>query len=158
MPWSEAVTERLSLVDRFTTEESDWHRPFNTLPFELFPPSAHHQITPQYKPVKGSQDFTVHYIIRKRRVPIFFVELKTYGTLKNLCIRALAEDQMRDSFREFLSGSIPTPKLIGISSFGTQFCVYTSPPRHGPLSRTSLRRMPASSTTSRRRTNRLSMF
>jgi hypothetical protein len=31
---------------------------------------------------------------------------------------------MRDRFREFTSSSIPMPKLIGISSFGIQFCVY----------------------------------
>ena len=125
MPWSEAITEQFSLVDRFTTEESDWYGPFNTLLVELFPSSEHYQVAPLYKRVKGSQDFTLHYIIRKRRVPIFFVELKTYGSLQNLSARALADDQMRDRFREYSSGSIHTPKLIGISSFGTQFCVYT---------------------------------
>ena len=87
--------------------------------------STNYQITPQYKRVKGSQDFTVHFIVRKRRVPIFFAELKTYGSLKNLSTRALADDQMRDRFRKFLSDSTPMPKLIGISSFGTQLCVYT---------------------------------
>jgi hypothetical protein len=115
----------LSVVDRFTTEEGDWCGPFNTLLFELFPPSEHYQVTPQYKRVKGSQDFTVHYIIHKRRVPIFFVEIKTYHSLANLSARGLADNQMRDRFREFASGSIPMPMLIGISSFGTQFCVYT---------------------------------
>ena len=58
-------------------------------------------------------------------MPIFFAELKTYGSLKNLSTRALADDQMRDRFRKFLSDATPMPKLIGISSFGTQFCVYT---------------------------------
>ena len=128
MPWSDAVLEQFFLVDRFTTEDSDWYGPFNTLLFELFPPSEHYQITPQYKRVKGSQDFTVYYIIRKRRVLVFFLELKTYASLSNLSARAQADDQMRDRFREFLSGSIPTPKLIGISSFGSQFCVYTLTP------------------------------
>ncbi|KAF9505885.1 hypothetical protein BS47DRAFT_1489623 [Hydnum rufescens UP504] len=122
MPWSEAVIEQFSIVDRFTTEESDWYGPFNTLLFELFPPSEHYQITPQYKHVKGSQEFTVHYIIHKRRVPIFFVEIKPYGSLVNFSARGLADAQMRDRFREFTSDSIPTPKLIGISSFGSQFC------------------------------------
>ena len=117
--------EQFSLVDRFTTEESDWYGPFNTLLFELLPPSEHYQITPQYKRAEGSQEFTVHYIIRKRRVPIFFVALKPYGSLKNLSARALADNQMRDRFRELSSGPLPTPKLLGISSFGTQFCVYT---------------------------------
>ena len=125
MSWSEGITEQFALVDRFTTEESEWYGPFNTLLVELFPSSEHYQVAPQYKRVKGSQDFTVHYLIRKRRVPIFFVEIKTYGSLQNLSARALADDQMRDRFREYSSGSIPMPKLIGISSFGTRFCVYT---------------------------------
>ena len=30
MPWSEAVIEQFSLVDRITTEESDWYGSFNT--------------------------------------------------------------------------------------------------------------------------------
>jgi len=125
MPWSEAVTKQFSLVDRFTRQESDWYGPFNTLLFELFPPSEDYQVTPQYKPVEGSRDFTVHYVIRKGRVPIFFVELSLYGSLKNFYARALADEQMRDHFREISSGSFPMPKLVGVSFFGTQFCVYT---------------------------------
>ena len=157
MPWSDAVLEQFFLVDRFTTEDSDWYGPFNTLLFELFPPSEHYQITPQYKRVKGSQDFTVYYIIRKRRVPVFFLELKTYASLSNPSARAQADDQMRDHFREFLSGSIPTPKLIGISSFGSQFLFTLSLPRLRTSSRNSLWRKPTSSTTSHRWTGGLSM-
>ena len=56
---------------------------------------------------------------------IFFVAFKPYGSLKNLSARALADDQMRDRFREFASGSLPTPTLVGISAFGTRFSVYT---------------------------------
>ena len=125
MPWSEAITEQFSLVNRFTTEESDWYGPFNTLLCELSPPLERYQVTPQYKYVKGSLDLTIHYIICKRREPIFFVRLKPYGSLKNLSARALADDEMCDRFREFSSDTLFTPKLVGISSIGTQFCVYT---------------------------------
>ena len=83
MLWTEAILKQLSLVDHFATEESNWYGPFNTLLFGLFPTLEHYQITPQYKCVKGSQDFTVHYIICKRYVPIFFIKLKMYGSLKN---------------------------------------------------------------------------
>ena len=68
---------------------------------------------------------TVPLIVRKRRVPVFLVEIRTGGSLGNLSARAFADEQMRDHLREYSSGSIPTPKLIGISSFGTKFCVYT---------------------------------
>ena len=125
MLWTEAILKQFSLVDHFATEESDWYGPFNTLLFKLFPALEHYQITPQCKCVKGSQDFTVHYIICKRHVPIFFIKLKMYGSLKNHSTWALTDDQMYDCYYEFSSGSIPMPKLVGISSFGTQFCVYT---------------------------------
>ena len=31
---------------------------------------------------------------------------------------------MRKRFVKFASGSIPTPKLVGLSALGTHFCVY----------------------------------
>ena len=137
MPWTEAIQKQFSLVDCFATEESNWYGPFNTLLFELFPTSEHYQITPQYKHAKGSQDFTVHYIIRKRHVPIFF-KLKMYGLLKNHSAWALTNDQMHDCFCEFLSGSIPMPKLVGISSFGPNSVFTPLPPRLGSLGWTLL--------------------
>jgi hypothetical protein len=35
-----------------------------------------------------------------------------------------ADEQMRQTFREFASCSIPTASLYGLSAFGPQFCVY----------------------------------
>lgn len=140
MPWSESVIEQFSLLDLLTTDESDFYGPFNTLLFELFPPSQHYQISPQYKRVAGSLDFTVLYIVHKRKVPIFFISIKTFLALDNLSSRAKADDQMRERFLEFSSGSIPTLKLFGISAMGTRFSVYElttanrqlQPPRINP--------------------------
>ncbi|KAF8555344.1 hypothetical protein OG21DRAFT_1507760, partial [Imleria badia] len=126
MPWSEAVVEQFSLVDRSTSKESDWRGPFITLLFELFPISEHFQIVPELKRIKGSKDVFLLCTIRKRCVPIFFVEINgSYCSLVDVSVRALADDQMRDCFRELMSDSISMPKLIGISAFGTQCCIYT---------------------------------
>lgn len=124
MTWSDSVTEQFSLVDLFTTDESDFYGPYNTLLFELFPPNEHYQVSPQFKRITGSMDFTVLYIVSKRKVPVFFVEIKTSLALDKVFSRTEADDQMRKRFVEFASGSIPTPKLVGLSALGTNFCVY----------------------------------
>lgn len=46
MPWPEFITLQFEPVNKFTTEESDYYRPFNTLLNQLFPASEHYQIAP----------------------------------------------------------------------------------------------------------------
>lgn len=111
-------------MDLYTHDESDFYGPYNTLLFELFPPSEHYQITPLYKRAEGSLDFTIQYIVHRRRVPVFFLEIKTYRSLKDLSARAAADDQMRQRFQAFSSGQIPIPTLYGISAFGPNLCIY----------------------------------
>ena len=118
MTWSDSVTEQFSLVDLFSTDESVFYGPYNTLLFELFPPNEHYQVSPQFKRIAGL------YIVSKRKVPVFFVEIKTYLALDKVSSRTEADDQMRTRFVEFASGNIPTPKLVGLSALGTKFCVY----------------------------------
>ncbi|KAG9223504.1 hypothetical protein PLEOSDRAFT_1088304 [Pleurotus ostreatus PC15] len=124
MTWSDSVVEQFSLVDLFTTDESDFYGPYNTLLFELFPANEHYQVSPQFKRITGSMDFTVLYIVSKRKVPVFFVEIKTYLALDKVSSRTEADDQMRKRFVEFASGSVPTPKLVGLSAMGTHFSIY----------------------------------
>jgi hypothetical protein len=69
-------------------------------------------------------DFTVLYIVNKQEVPVFFVVIKTYLALDKVSSRMEADDQMRKRFIEFTSSNIPTPKLVGLSALGTNFCVY----------------------------------
>lgn len=80
---------------------------------------------PQYKRVKETPEFTIHFSVHKKQVPIFFVELQAcnyFGTIRGW---SMADNQMRERFREYLFPANPMPKLIGISCFRTQFCVYT---------------------------------
>ena len=128
MPWSAGVVEQFEIVDLYTTEESDFYGPFTSLLVELFPSSEHYQVSPQFKRVDGSLDFTlqfiVQFIVRRRRIPVLFIEVKTYRSLEQLSARGSADDQMRLRFREFASGTVCTPTLYGLSAFGSQFCVY----------------------------------
>ena len=63
MPWADTIQEQFDLVDRFTTDETEYYRPYNTLLNDLFPHSEHFQVVPLYKgPVApGSVDFTTIY-------------------------------------------------------------------------------------------------
>jgi hypothetical protein len=124
MTWSEGTTEQFSLVNRFTTDESDFYGPYNTLLVEFFPASEHYQVSPQFKRIAGSMDFSVLYIVSKRKIPVFFVEIKTFLALDDMSSRTEADDQMRKRFAQFASGTILTPRLFGLSAMGTQFSVY----------------------------------
>ena len=138
MAWSDGVVEQFEIVDLYTTEESDFkfYGPFNSLLSELFPISEHYMVSPQFKRVDGSLDFTVRFIVRRRRVPVFFIEVKTLRSLKELSTRGGADDQIRQRFREFASG-VSTPTLYGLSALALSFAFTrtTRPPEASILHR-----------------------
>jgi hypothetical protein len=124
MPWPDFVTTQFSLVNRFTTDESEYYGPFNTLLTTLFPPSENFQVAPQFKRIRGSMDITIVFIVMKRKVPVFFLEVKAHLALDHAPLRRVADNQMRNRFLDFSSGTLPLPKLYGISVLGTHFSVY----------------------------------
>lgn len=124
MPWSPGIVEQFEIVNLYTTEESHFYGPFTSLLVELFPSSEHYQVSPQVKRVDGSLDFTIQFIVYRRRILVFFLEVKTFRSLMQLSARDSADDQMRQRFCEFASGTIPKGILYGLSAFGPQFCVY----------------------------------
>lgn len=137
MPWPEFITLQFELVNKFTTEESDYYGPFNALLNQLFPASEYYQIAPQFKRVAGSLDFTIIYLITRRRVPVLFIELKTYVAYDTDSARKAADDRMRDRVLDFTAGSIPIPKLYGLSVLGTRFSI-PLPIAHSPRRVSSL--------------------
>jgi len=126
MPWPNTITEQFDLVNRFTTDESEYYGPYITLLTHLFPHDEHYQVAPQFKgPITpGAVDFTVIYIVMKRKVPVFFIEVKPYIHIQRNSTRELADDQMRRRFRDFSGSNLPIPRLYGISTFGTRFSIY----------------------------------
>jgi hypothetical protein len=126
MPWEATILEQFQLVDRYTTDESEYYGPYITFLTDLFPHTDHYQVAPQFKgPIMpGSIDFTIVYIVMKRKVPIFFIEVKPYVHMRDIAKREKADNQMRDRFRELGSLNLPVTKLYGISAMGTCFSVY----------------------------------
>ena len=126
MPWSETILEQFQLVNRFTTDESEYYGPYITLLTDLFPHVEHFQVAPQFKGpfTPGSVDFTVSYIVMKRKVPVFFIGVKSFAHLSRPGKRGEADEQMRQRFLDLVVGSLPIPKFYGISAMGTCFSVY----------------------------------
>ena len=58
MPWPEFVTTQFDIVNRSTTDESEYYGPFNTLLIALFPPTENFEVVPQFKRIKGALIFT----------------------------------------------------------------------------------------------------
>lgn len=123
MPWPEFVVRQFKLVNQFTTDESEYYGPFNTLLTTVFPPHDNYQVSPKNKRITGSIDSSVIYIVMKRKVPILFVEIKTYQAFDRASLRKEADEQIRDRFLDF-TGNVAIPTLYGISAFGTRFSVY----------------------------------
>ena len=118
MPWSETILEQFKLVNHYMTNESEYYRPYITLLTDMFPHAEHYQVAPQLKgPVTpGSVNFTVIYVVMKRKVPVLFIEVKPYIHLQRDGTRGAADDQMRRRFRDLVSGSLPIPRLYGINA------------------------------------------
>jgi hypothetical protein len=123
MPWPEFITTQFNLVNRFTTDESEYYGPFNTLLITLFPPTENFQVAPQLIHFEDSIDFMVIFVIMKGKVPVFFINVKAHVALDHASLRKEADDQMRDRFLYF-AGHVPLPKLYGICALGTRFSVY----------------------------------
>jgi len=126
MPWGATILEQFELINRYTTDESEYYGPYITLLTDMFPHIEHYQVAPQFKgPVTpGSVDFTVIYVVMKRKVPVLFIEVKPYVHLHEIGTRGKADNQMRERFRDLVGPNLPVPKLYGISAMGTCFSVY----------------------------------
>ena len=122
-PWPDFVTAQFNHVNRFTTHDSEYYGSFNTLLATLFPPTENFQVAPHHIRIKDSIDFAVIFIIKKRKVPVFFLEAKTYVALNHAPSRKEADDVMRYVFLYFVENH-PLRKLHGISALGTRFSVY----------------------------------
>jgi hypothetical protein len=126
MTWADTIREQFDLVDRFTTAETEYYGPYNTLLTDIFPHAEYFQIIPQYKgPVTpGSINFTTIYIVHKWKCPVFFIEIKPFPHLDDISTREKADQQMRDRFINIIGRNLVIPKLYGTSAMGTRFSVY----------------------------------
>ena len=84
MPWPEFITVQFELANKFSTDESEYHGPFNALLNDLFPASEYYRIAPQFKRIPGSTDFTVIYLITRSKAPVLCIEVKPCVTRYSL--------------------------------------------------------------------------
>ena len=68
--------------------------------------------------------FTITFVVMKRKVPVFLIEIKPYVYLQSYGRRSNALNQTRERFRELSLGNLPIPKLFGISAMGTRLSIY----------------------------------
>ena len=129
MPWSETISKQFQLVDRSTTDESEYYGPYTTLLTDLFPHVDDFQVAPRFSegPISPSSvDSTIIYVVTKQKVPVFFIEVRPYIHLQNPGQRGDADAQMRRMFRDLVFGVLPLaiPKLYGVSAMGTCLSIY----------------------------------
>jgi len=126
MPWSETIFEQFQSVNHLTTDKNEYYGPYNTLLTDLFPHVEHFQVAPQFIGpfTPDSVDFTVIYIVTKRKVPVFFIEVKPYIYLQSPGRRGDADERMRRMFRDLVFGILPIPKFYGVSAMGTCLSIY----------------------------------
>lgn len=134
------VKVQFNIIDKRTTDESEYSGPFNALLNSLFPASEHYQIALQSQRSAGSIDFTVMLLLEEK-IPLFIVQVKTDVAYETPSSRKAADEHMRERIHDastYLCTNIQTkvytvPKLYGLSFFGTRFCVYEYTHSNGAL-------------------------
>jgi hypothetical protein len=97
MPWPDFVTTQFDVVNRSTTNESEYYGPFNTLLITLFPPTENFEVAFQFKHIKRHLQRTIIFTVIKRKVPVFFLEVKAYVALNHPSLRKEADDQLESN-------------------------------------------------------------
>jgi len=126
MLWNEFILEQFATaIPLGEYDESRYYGPYNTLLNKLFPMEEHYMVIPQYKWPRQLEtvDFTTIFLVQQREHPVFFVEVKAAGHIHNDCIRAAADQQMREGVYA-LRNDIEIPILYGISAIGIELCFY----------------------------------
>ena len=114
--------------------------PFNTLLSTVFPPADNYQVSPSHKRITGSMDFNVIYIVMKRKVPVLFIEIKTYRAFDRPSSRKEASNawQVSGFFRRYRDSEIVRhPKRLGYSVLRLLRHVWNSVADPSPYSSTS---------------------
>ena len=126
MPWKDYILEQFeSAIPLGEYDESQYYGPYNTLLSKSFPGSEHYLVVPQYKRPRRpeSVDFTTIFLIQQRQHPVFFVEVKAAGHIRNDSSCADTDQQMRQ-WVYALRNDIEIPILHGLCAIGTKLCFY----------------------------------
>ena len=70
------------------------------------------------------------YVIMKQKVPVLFVELRTYVAYDANSTCKAMDDQMHNRVLNFTAGNVPIPKLYGLSTYISIHFQITCSPHH----------------------------
>ena len=104
---------------QFANDENAYYGPYTRLLYHLFGIEGPFEIVPPRDPIDAVAMFTVEL----DKHPVLFIEVKPPSSFHLDSKRKQADDQMRDSFRD-LRANLVTPRLPGISAFGTRVAFY----------------------------------
>ncbi|KAG0138275.1 hypothetical protein HOY82DRAFT_596506 [Tuber indicum] len=98
------------------TDESQFYGPYNALLSFLFPHKEMYMVVPPYKcPAQlGSVDLVTMFIVRHNQHAVFFLKVKSSGSLNDISSRKEADLQMREQF-EHLFEDVKIETLYGRS-------------------------------------------
>ncbi|RPB28992.1 hypothetical protein L211DRAFT_252024 [Terfezia boudieri ATCC MYA-4762] len=71
-----------------------------------------------------SVDFTTIFLVRRNRHPVFFVKVKSSGSLRHISSREEADLQMRERFKNIFD-DVQIEILYVVSAMGTKLCIYS---------------------------------
>ncbi|TFK61978.1 hypothetical protein BDN72DRAFT_804621 [Pluteus cervinus] len=123
MTWPDYIIAQLDHVDRSAIDGNTLNGFYNSILHYFFPSSERYQVHPHLHESTESLAFTVFYFTNKGRVPIFFIEV-SYPTLNDNSLRVQADNQMRQRTLNFSDGTLPLPKIVGLSALGTRVATY----------------------------------
>ena len=129
-PWPQWLINSFASANRpqFSTDESVYYGPYTRLLYHLFGIEGPFEISPQYhipQTPRDAIDVVALFTVELDKHPVLFIEVKPPASFALDSKRKQADDQleMRDSFRD-LRHNLVTPRLPGISVFGTRMAFY----------------------------------
>jgi hypothetical protein len=117
---------------QFYSDENVYYGPYNRLLYHLFGFQGPFEVSPQYRIpqyIRGDafdavSPFIVQFVDSNNELrPVFFIDVKPPASFGLDTNRKQADDEMRNHFRD-LRPKLVTPKLPGISAFGTRLAFY----------------------------------
>ncbi|KAH9979389.1 hypothetical protein BGW80DRAFT_1557073 [Lactifluus volemus] len=116
----------LASQPQHSADETVYYGAYTRLLYHLFGLEGPFEISPQYhiRPTAPDGYYVVKpFTVEVNKHPVLFIEVKPPASFALDSNRKRAEDQMRDHFRN-LHENLVTPRLFGITAFGTRLAFY----------------------------------
>ena len=124
-PWPQWLTNSFVSANQpqLADDGSVYCGPYTRLLYHLFGIEGPFEISPHFYRAHDSIDVVTLFVVELNKHPVLFIEGKAPGSFTLNSKRKEADDQMRDRFRALRNGVV-TPRLPGISAFGTRLAFY----------------------------------